>query len=163
PLFVAREDAMSCLRGLWADAERGRGGLVLVTGPAGVGRTRLAAELAHHAHARGAVVHLRSGPAQADGGPSQPGSIVEAAAGRAGRASGARGPGGAGGGGGAAGGGGRPRRRRGRAAASWRAAARRAPMAGGSGWSWGRLPPGGWLCRPGGPPMPRSSSAAIWG
>jgi WD40 repeat protein/DNA-binding SARP family transcriptional activator len=82
PLFVAREDAMSCLRGLWADAERGRGGLVLVTGPAGVGRTRLAAELAHHAHARGAVVHLRSGPAQADGGPSQPGSIVEAAAGR---------------------------------------------------------------------------------
>src|SRR5262249_57372914 len=55
---------------------------VRVTGPAGVGRTRLAAELAHHAHARGAVVHLRSGPAQADGGPSQPGSIVEAAAGR---------------------------------------------------------------------------------
>src|SRR5215470_3178636 len=81
-LFVAREDAMSCLRGLWADAERGRGGLVLVTGPAGVGRTRLAAEFAHHAHARGAVVHLRSGPAQADGGPSQLGSIVEAAAGR---------------------------------------------------------------------------------
>jgi WD40 repeat protein/DNA-binding SARP family transcriptional activator len=82
PLFVAREDAMSCLRGLWADAERGRGGLVLVTGPAGIGRTRLAAELAHHAHARGAVVHLRSGPARAGDGPSQPGSIVEAAAGR---------------------------------------------------------------------------------
>src|SRR5262245_51127373 len=73
---------MSCLRGLWADTERGHGGVVLVTGPAGIGRTRLAAELAHHAHARGAVVHLRSGPAQADGGPSQPGSIVEAAAGR---------------------------------------------------------------------------------
>jgi DNA-binding SARP family transcriptional activator len=82
PPFVAREDAMSCLRGLWADAERGRGGLVLVTGPAGIGRTRLAAELAHHAHTRGAVVHLRSGPAPIEHEFSQPGSIVEAAAGR---------------------------------------------------------------------------------
>ena len=82
PLFVAREDAMSWLRGLWADAERGRGGLVLVTGPAGIGRTRLAAELAHHAHARGAVAHLRSGPAPAGGGLSEPTSLVEAAEGR---------------------------------------------------------------------------------
>src|SRR5262249_58181595 len=28
PLFVAREDAMSCLPGLWADAGTGRGGRV---------------------------------------------------------------------------------------------------------------------------------------
>jgi WD40 repeat protein/DNA-binding SARP family transcriptional activator len=82
PLFVAREDAMTCLRGLWADAERGRGGVVLVAGPAGSGRTRLAAELAHHAHARGAVVRLRSEQARAGGGLSRPASIAEAAAGR---------------------------------------------------------------------------------
>src|SRR5215468_24483 len=82
PLLVAREDAMTCLRALWADAERGRGAVVLVAGPAGIGRTRLAAELAHHAHARGAVVHLRSGPARAGGGLAEPASIMEAAAGR---------------------------------------------------------------------------------
>jgi AAA ATPase domain len=65
PLFIAREDATTCLRRLWADAEQGRGGVVLVAGPAGSGRTRLAAELAHHAHARGAVVHL-AGPKPAE-------------------------------------------------------------------------------------------------
>ena len=65
PVFAGRDEILACLRGLWAEAEHGRGGVVLVSGPAGSGRTRLAAELAHHAHARGAVVRL-AGPGPAD-------------------------------------------------------------------------------------------------
>ena len=65
PLFAGRDEILSGLRGFWAEAEHGRGGVVLVCGPAGSGRTRLAAELAHHAHARGAVVHL-AGPGSAE-------------------------------------------------------------------------------------------------
>jgi DNA-binding SARP family transcriptional activator len=82
PMLLSRKEAMSCLRELWADAERGHGGVVLVAGPAGIGRTRLAAELAHYAHGRGAVVHLRRGPTRVRDGPSEPARIVEAAAGR---------------------------------------------------------------------------------
>jgi len=67
PVFAGRDEILSGLRGLWAEAEHGRGGVVLVCGPAGSGRTRLAAELAHHAHGRGAAVHLvRPGHAKAD-------------------------------------------------------------------------------------------------
>jgi WD40 repeat protein/DNA-binding SARP family transcriptional activator len=58
PVLVVREEIVRRLHGLWAEAEQGRGGVVLIAGPAGCGRSRLAAELAQHAHARGAVVHL---------------------------------------------------------------------------------------------------------
>src|SRR5262249_59161834 len=59
PAFVARDGELARLVACWAEAEGGKGAVVLVSGPAGSGRTRLAAELAHHAHARGAVVHYR--------------------------------------------------------------------------------------------------------
>src|SRR6185437_12882354 len=58
PAFIGRDAALVCLCGFWADAERGQGGVVLVSGPAGSGRSRLAAELAHHAHGRGAAVQV---------------------------------------------------------------------------------------------------------
>jgi WD40 repeat protein/DNA-binding SARP family transcriptional activator len=57
PIFAGRDEIMSGLQELWAEAEQGRGGVALICGPPGSGRTRLAAELAHHAHARGAVAH----------------------------------------------------------------------------------------------------------
>jgi WD40 repeat protein/DNA-binding SARP family transcriptional activator len=80
--FIGRDAALVCLCGFWADAERGRGGVVLVSGPAGSGRTRLAAELARHAHGRGAAVQVigeHSGP---EGGQASPAGLVRAAAGR---------------------------------------------------------------------------------
>jgi WD40 repeat protein/DNA-binding SARP family transcriptional activator len=82
PAFIGRDTVLACLCGFWADAERGRGGVVLVSGPAGSGRTRLAAELAHHAHGRGAAVQLvgeHSGP---EGGQASPAGLVRSAAGR---------------------------------------------------------------------------------
>src|SRR5215470_9758159 len=60
PTFVARDGELACLLRCWAEVEGARGAVVLVCGPAGSGRTRLAAELAHYAHARGAVVHYPS-------------------------------------------------------------------------------------------------------
>ena len=72
PAFIGRDAALTCLCELWADAERGRGGVVLVSGPAGSGRTRLAAELAHYARGRGAAVQMvgeHSGP---EGGQASP-------------------------------------------------------------------------------------------
>src|SRR5215472_7143815 len=65
PVLAGRDEILSGLHRLWAEAEHGRGGVVLVSGPAGSGRTRLATELARHAHARGAVVHLAR-PGSAD-------------------------------------------------------------------------------------------------
>ena len=82
PAFIGRDAALACLCGFWADAERGRGGVVLVPGPAGSGRTRLAAELAHYAHGRGAAVQVvgeHSGP---QGGQASPAALVRSAAGR---------------------------------------------------------------------------------
>jgi WD40 repeat protein/class 3 adenylate cyclase len=44
--LIGREHEMHWLRGTWRQAGRGRGRVVFVSGPAGIGRTRLAAELA---------------------------------------------------------------------------------------------------------------------
>jgi WD40 repeat protein/DNA-binding SARP family transcriptional activator len=54
--LVGREAELGWLRGAWQRTVRGRGGLALVTGAPGMGKTRLAAELAAEVHGGGAVV-----------------------------------------------------------------------------------------------------------
>jgi WD40 repeat protein/DNA-binding SARP family transcriptional activator len=81
PGFVGRDQMLLALRERWAQAERGHGGLVLVAGPAESGRSRLAAELAHHAHADGAAVHLIRGDT-ADGGDVELAAMARSAGGR---------------------------------------------------------------------------------
>jgi DNA-binding SARP family transcriptional activator len=54
--FVGREAELRRLRAAWDDARRGGHRTVLVAGEAGIGKTRLAAELASLAEADGAVV-----------------------------------------------------------------------------------------------------------
>jgi WD40 repeat protein/class 3 adenylate cyclase len=46
PPLIAREHEMHRLRGTWRQARRGRGRVVVVSGPSQIGKTRLAAELA---------------------------------------------------------------------------------------------------------------------
>jgi DNA-binding SARP family transcriptional activator len=55
-VFVGRGPQLRRLRAAWADARHGRRRTVLVAGEAGIGKTRLAAELAGLAEADGAVV-----------------------------------------------------------------------------------------------------------
>jgi DNA-binding SARP family transcriptional activator len=54
--FVDREAPMARLQERWAEALLGEGGLVLIAGEAGMGKTRLAARMAVEAHAGGATV-----------------------------------------------------------------------------------------------------------
>lgn len=54
--FVGRESEMDQLRMLWSRAARGRGGVVLIGGEAGIGKSRLAAEFALVAEVQGARV-----------------------------------------------------------------------------------------------------------
>ncbi|MBN2149536.1 MAG: AAA family ATPase [Anaerolineales bacterium] len=54
--FVGRTDEMSLLTAFWDRATHGRGSLVLIGGEAGVGKTRLARELALHAEQQGSRV-----------------------------------------------------------------------------------------------------------
>ncbi len=55
-LFVGREPELDVLRTALADADRGQGGLVLLLGEPGIGKTRLSAELARDASRTGAMV-----------------------------------------------------------------------------------------------------------
>jgi DNA-binding SARP family transcriptional activator/WD40 repeat protein len=56
PVFVGRAIELGWLRATWTHASSGHGGAVLVSGPAGIGKTRLAAEFAHKVHKEGALV-----------------------------------------------------------------------------------------------------------
>ena len=54
--FVGREGELAVLRGRWAHTPAGEGGVVVLAGEAGMGKTRLAARFAAEAHAGGATV-----------------------------------------------------------------------------------------------------------
>jgi WD40 repeat protein/class 3 adenylate cyclase len=54
--LVGRADQLRWLRGTWRLARRGRGRLLFLSGPAGIGKTRLVAELASEVHGRTGVV-----------------------------------------------------------------------------------------------------------
>ena len=55
-VFACRAPQMATLMSAWDRATGGHGGLVLVAGPMGIGKTRLVAEVAAHAHTAGALV-----------------------------------------------------------------------------------------------------------
>src|SRR5581483_9269691 len=54
--LVGRERELAWLRGTWRQVARGYGRVLVVSGPAGIGKTRLAAEFAAFAHAAGASI-----------------------------------------------------------------------------------------------------------
>jgi len=54
--LVGREPEMRWARGTWRQARRGAGRVVAVSGPTGMGKTRLAAEIAAHVEATGGAV-----------------------------------------------------------------------------------------------------------
>jgi WD40 repeat protein/class 3 adenylate cyclase len=56
PLLAGRERELAWLRGSWREARRGRGRALLLAGAAGMGKTRLAAELARQLATEGAPV-----------------------------------------------------------------------------------------------------------
>src|SRR5918992_510494 len=56
PIFVGREQELAGLRAAWDDAARGHRRGVFVSGEPGIGKTRLAAEIAGHAREREGVV-----------------------------------------------------------------------------------------------------------
>jgi WD40 repeat protein/class 3 adenylate cyclase len=55
--LVDREHEGHWLRGTWRQARRGRGRLLFISGPAGIGKTRLVGELAAHMLTEGAIIH----------------------------------------------------------------------------------------------------------
>jgi predicted ATPase len=57
-VFVGREREMQVLRTAFIEADAGRERLVLLTGEPGIGKTRLASELAAHARLHGAQVFI---------------------------------------------------------------------------------------------------------
>ena len=56
PVLVGRDAERRRLAGCLEDAERGRGGLVVVTGPPGIGKSRLVTDLVERARGRGDLV-----------------------------------------------------------------------------------------------------------
>ena len=63
PALLGRTAELDWLLARWERAASGRGELVLITGPPGIGRTRIAAELAEEVHRRGDAVLFASGAA----------------------------------------------------------------------------------------------------
>jgi WD40 repeat protein/DNA-binding SARP family transcriptional activator len=71
PAFVGRAAELAWLRAAWTQATHGRGGVVFVTGGPGMGKTRLAAQIAQEVHDQGGwVLYRRCAPAAHD--PLQP-------------------------------------------------------------------------------------------
>ena len=67
PPLVGRDAELERLREAWARARAGRGAVVVVSGPPGIGRTRLVAELAHEVQREGARVLYGAGAAPSPG------------------------------------------------------------------------------------------------
>jgi WD40 repeat protein/DNA-binding SARP family transcriptional activator len=65
PVLGGRDGELRWLRSAWREVQAGPGRVVLVQGPAGIGKTRLAAELAGELHAGGASVVYVGGVAPA--------------------------------------------------------------------------------------------------
>jgi WD40 repeat protein/DNA-binding SARP family transcriptional activator len=65
--FAGRDGVLDALRTRWDQVQGGTGALVTVTGPRGIGKSRLASELAHRVRARGGCVLYASG----DGPPER--------------------------------------------------------------------------------------------
>ena len=61
PPLVGRDAELDWLRGRWDEVQRGSGRLVTIAGEDGIGKTRLAAELATEVHRHGAAVLYASG------------------------------------------------------------------------------------------------------
>jgi class 3 adenylate cyclase len=59
--MVGRDGDQRWLRGMWRQARRGHGRVVFVAGQPGIGKTRLAAELAHQVRASGSAVFYCGG------------------------------------------------------------------------------------------------------
>ena len=70
--FVGRDSEWRALRSAWADAAGGDGPLVLISGEAGIGKSRLAGELARHAHAASDAHVLYGGCVDGLAGAYQP-------------------------------------------------------------------------------------------
>ncbi len=66
PLLAGRERELRWLRKRWAEAERGGARVALVGGPGGIGKTRLAAELAAEVQRSGAAVLYAAGAGSAE-------------------------------------------------------------------------------------------------
>ena len=61
PLLAGRERELRWLRERWKEARPGRSRVALVVGPSGIGKTRLAAELAAEVHRSGGIVLYAAG------------------------------------------------------------------------------------------------------
>lgn len=66
PPLVGREDELAWLRLRWERSRDGSGGLLVLAGERGAGKTRIAAELAGDAHRRGDAVLYASGSGPSD-------------------------------------------------------------------------------------------------
>jgi WD40 repeat protein/DNA-binding SARP family transcriptional activator len=66
PPLVGRDSELDWLRERWERAQRGTGSLVTMTGPHGIGRSRLAAELAGDVHRLGGTVLYAAGAGPPD-------------------------------------------------------------------------------------------------
>jgi DNA-binding SARP family transcriptional activator len=66
PLLAGRERELRWLRKRWAEAERGGARVALVGGPGGIGKTRLAAEIAAEVQRTGAAVLYAAGTGSAE-------------------------------------------------------------------------------------------------
>jgi len=77
PPLVGRAAELAWLRSRWARARSGEGSVVLVSGPRGSGKTRLAAELAREAHSGGAAVRYVTAIGADGAGAAVPSSAPE--------------------------------------------------------------------------------------